>query len=182
MSEQNTDPLSRDQAFDILSNRRRRYALHYLSSEGEGVTLQDLAVRIAAWENEVQPDELTKKQRKRVYVSLYQTHIPKLEEAGIVEYEDETGLITLTNRADDVTTYLRADRDLSDRWYRYYLTLVIVSTIVFTASVLDLPVFEAFSPTLVGLAIILSFGALTVAYFLLYYRDGLDSLEELRLA
>lgn len=182
MSNHDTEPLSRDQAFDILSNRRRRYALHYLSKEVDGVTLQSLAERIAAWENDLDPDELSKKQRKRVYVSLYQTHIPKLQDAGIVEYDEETGLITLTSRADAVTIYLEADKDRSDTWYVYYLALVVISALVFGASVLEFSVFAALSPTLVGLGIILAFGALTVSYFVLHYRDSAAVLEELRFA
>lgn len=180
MADSNTEKLSRDQAFDILSNRRRRYALHYLSKEADGITLQNLAKQIAAWENETPVEELSKKQQKRVYVSLYQTHIPKLEEAGIVDYEDETGMITLTNRAGDVTTYLRAGHDRSDEWYRYYLVLVIVSTVVFGASVLEVSLFGAIPPVAVAVATIAAFAVLTVSYFLLEYRDAQADFENFR--
>lgn len=34
------------------------------------------------------PDDVTDQQRERVYVALYQTHIPVLEDAGAVETEE----------------------------------------------------------------------------------------------
>ncbi|MCU4718623.1 DUF7344 domain-containing protein [Halapricum hydrolyticum] len=171
MSE-DTDILSPDQAFDILSNQRRRYALHYLSEHPEGEKLQELARRLAAWENEISVEKVSKKQQKRVYVSLYQTHIPKLEAEGVVDYDSESGLITLTSHADDVTTYLQDDEDRSDQWHRYYLALVVAGTAVFTATALELPVFAALTPTIVGLAILFAFGALTVQYFLVRRRES----------
>lgn len=167
-----TDELSADQAFDILSNRRRRYALHYLSEHPEGETLQELARQLAAWENEIDPDQVSKKQQKRVYVSLYQTHIPKLESEGIVDYDDESGNITLTGRADDVTTYLRDDDDRSEEWYRYYLGLLAASTVFYAATALDLPGFDLFTPTVAGLVILLAFGALTGWYVLVRRRES----------
>lgn len=180
MVDSDSETLSRDQAFDILSNRRRRYALHYLSNNPEGVTLQTLAKQIAAWENDTSVESLTKKQQKRVYVSLYQTHIPKLEEVGIVDHDQETGIITLTNRAGDVTSYLRVDQTSADEWYRYYVGLVLLSTLLFGLTVLDVSVFAALSPTVVGIVILLGFALLTGAYFLTRYREvdtGFDELD-----
>jgi DNA-binding transcriptional ArsR family regulator len=166
-----TDDLSADQAFDILSNRRRRYALHYLSENPGGETLQELARQLAAWENEIEVEEVSKKQQKRVYVSLYQTHIPKLESEGIVEYDDDSGNITLTRRADGVTTYLRDDEDRSEEWYRYYLVLLGASSALFVATVLEVPGFSLLTPTVAGLVILLAFGLLTGWYVVVRRRE-----------
>lgn len=176
----NTDPetLTRDEAFDVLSNRRRRYALHYLTEHPGGVTLQALAREIAAWENEIPVEALNKKQQKRVYVSLYQTHIPKLESIGVVEYDDETGMITLTSRASDVTTYLQSDHPGRDSWYRYYLGLVAASLVVFSATALNVGPFAALSSTLVGLVVIFAFAILTLVYFLDQYRQSRTVRDE----
>lgn len=178
MVNSDTEPLSRDKAFDILSNRRRRYALHYLSNNPEGVTLQTLAKQIAAWENDTSVESLTKKQQKRVYVSLYQTHIPKLEEVGIVDHDQDTGVITLTSRAGDVTSYLRSDRSTRDEWYRYYIGLVALSTVVFALTVFDVSVFAAVSPTVVGVVILLGFALLTGVYVLTRYREPDTGIED----
>jgi len=80
-----SEELSQDLVFDILSNTRRRMVLYYLREYGAPASVQEIAERIAALENEIPPEELSRQQRKRVYVSLYQTHLPKLNEAGIIE-------------------------------------------------------------------------------------------------
>jgi hypothetical protein len=167
-----TDTLSPDQAFDILSNRRRRYALHYLSSNPGGETLQELARQLAAWENAIDPDEVSKKQQKRVYVSLYQTHIPKLEAEGVVDHDDESGLITLTGRATDVTTYLQEDEDGDDGWYRYYIGLVGITAALSVATLVGISVFGDLSSALLGAVVVLAFVVLTAAYVLARQRTS----------
>jgi hypothetical protein len=44
-AEQQNDikPLSTDEAYDILSDQRRRYAIHHLKQSDTGVSVQDLA-------------------------------------------------------------------------------------------------------------------------------------------
>jgi len=128
MSESDTELSSLDTVFDILSNPRRRFVLHYLEQREEPVGLNELAAEIAARENDVPVDELTSQQRKRAYVSLYQTHVPKLEEVGVVTYDSESGEVALTDRADEIGEHLeRSDSDVS--WQRWYL-LVAVAGIV----------------------------------------------------
>src|SRR6056297_1412574 len=102
MSESDQELSSLDTIFDLLSNPRRRFVLHYLKRVEEPVQLTELAAQIAAKENDVPVDELTSQQRKRAYVSLYQTHVPKLEEVGVVTYDADTGNVALTERADEI--------------------------------------------------------------------------------
>lgn len=168
----NTEALSPDQAFDILSNRRRRYALHYLSEHPEGETLQELARELAAWENKIDIESVSKKQQKRVYVSLYQTHVPKLESTGVINHDDESGLLTLTGRANEVTTYLREDTERSDSWYVYYLGLVGASALFLIPTIAGFSVFSALSPAIVGITVILAFGLLTAWYGVIRSRES----------
>lgn len=92
----NMNDLSKDELFRILSSSRRRYIIYFLhEAEGE-VSLGDLATRIAAKENDRPPEDVTDSERQRVYISLYQTHLPKLEESGIVEYDEDERLVSMT--------------------------------------------------------------------------------------
>ncbi|MUW14679.1 hypothetical protein GJ633_08370 [Halorubrum sp. CBA1125] len=134
MTETRENGLSQDALFSLLSNPRRRFILQYLNRTGETIQLQDLATEVAAWENETEPENLTGKQRKRLYVSLYQTHIPKLEAAGIVDYDGDTGEIRLTDRGNDLNRYLDADASEADDtrpWGRYYLLLTLLGILVY---------------------------------------------------
>ncbi len=87
-----------DEVFELLSNRRRRAALQYLRMATDGTTtLDELATNIAAAENDVEPAQVTSQQRKRVYVSLYQCHLEKLDSCGIIDYQKDRGTIVLRN-------------------------------------------------------------------------------------
>lgn len=117
--------LSRDETFDLLRNRRRRDVVRYLASAGRTVTLSELAEHIAARENDVSIEELDYSQRKRVYVALYQTHLPKLDRANVLDYESGRGKVALSERAAELRPYLDdgADDELSGSFDRFSLWL-----------------------------------------------------------
>lgn len=117
--------LRKEDVFDLLRNSRRRVALRYLLDRGEEVTRSELAEHIAAVENGVSRTELNSTQRKRVYVSLYQNHLPKMEEYGVISYDGRAGTARITERAKLLAYYLDAEsnRSRADRWARYYLLL-----------------------------------------------------------
>jgi DNA-binding transcriptional ArsR family regulator len=112
--------LSRDEVFDVLSSRRRRNVIHALRNSGlDGATVGDLSRRLAAWENDHDDERsVTAKERKRVYTALRQTHLPKLQEVGVVEYDPDRGTVSLSPCAADLCPYLREP----DRrpWPLYY--------------------------------------------------------------
>jgi hypothetical protein len=103
-----------DRTFTILQNHRRRLILEYLR-EHDSTTQGDLARHVAAVENDVPESAVTSTQRKRVYVSLYQAHLPKLDEFGAVDFDRDRGTVERTPRTDDLLRYLdRFDPDPSD--------------------------------------------------------------------
>lgn len=127
--------LSRDAIFEILSNQRRRFALHYLRGCEEPTSLSDLVQAVAAWENDVGPEELDYKQRKRTYTSLYQTHLPKMADSGVIEYGRSRDDIRLTERATALDAYLEATPEGAFAWQKYYLALAAAGATLLTAQV-----------------------------------------------
>lgn len=113
--------------------------LYYLRQHDHSATMDDLAKQIAAWENQVAIEELTSQQRKRVYVSLYQTHLPKLADTGLIEYDADAGDIELTERAMEVDAFLTPKQDSTYPWRRYYLILVILGGIAMSIGVASTP-------------------------------------------
>jgi DNA-binding transcriptional ArsR family regulator len=113
----------KDQAFETLSNPRRRQVLRYLRSheDDQPVLLRDLAEQIAAWENDIPPVEVTYKQRKRVYTSLYQSHLPRLHDYGFIEYDADRGTIELTSKAKELDIYLEVIPAGGLSWSDVYL-------------------------------------------------------------
>ncbi|WP_306054098.1 DUF7344 domain-containing protein [Natronococcus wangiae] len=128
MTTQIGDELDQGEIFDLLSNHRRRYAIHYCKRENEPVELGDLAEHVAAWELDKEIQELTSAERKRVYTSLQQTHLPTLEKADMVRFDNRT--IELTDQATDLEVYLDVVPSDSIPWGTYYLGLAAVATVV----------------------------------------------------
>ncbi|WP_135822768.1 DUF7344 domain-containing protein [Halostella litorea] len=114
----------KDELFSILSNHRRRYTIQFCKQEEGAVTLSDLAEQVAAWEEEKTVSEITSAERKRVYTSLQQTHLPTLADAGMIEYEDHE--IELTDAADELDVYMDVVPEDSIPWGVYYLGLSVV--------------------------------------------------------
>jgi len=135
------------EVFDILSNRRRRYALYALSND-DTTTIGSLAERIAAWENDCPVDEVTPTERKRVYTALQQSHLPKLERTGLVSFDRETGRVSPTDTVDEMDIYLEVVGEEQLSWDQYYLGLSTVSVGIVVAIWLGLPPFRALSPLL----------------------------------
>ena len=77
-----------DRLFRLLSDYRRRHLLTYLSRNEEWTQLSTVADYIVTRELGLNP-ETVPEERKRLYLTLYHTHVPKLVEPGYVYYDRE---------------------------------------------------------------------------------------------
>lgn len=123
--------LSLDVVFEILKNERRRSVLRYLQTHADRVVLGELAEYIAAQENGTTVESLTAQQRKRVYVGLYQCHLPKMDDADVVAFDRNRGVVELGPRADELVEYLDTDADDGRNWPRYYAGLAVLGGLLF---------------------------------------------------
>jgi hypothetical protein len=90
------DALEIGDVFELLKNERRRRIITLLKEQDDGVsTLNVLAEHIAALENDIDVAQLSSSQRKRVYIGLYQCHLPKLDEYGVIEFRKNRGIVRL---------------------------------------------------------------------------------------
>jgi len=117
--------VSRDELFQLLSSQRRRFALHACRAAETPISLSDLAERVAAWEYGKDVADVTSEERRRVYTSLQQTHLPAMEEAGIVKVEDKA--VDLADGADAFEVYLEVVPENTIPWGVYYLGLSVVA-------------------------------------------------------
>lgn len=97
--------LELDHVFEALSHPRRRYLCYSLLEDTEW-TLDELARKIAAWENDIPEHEVTNHQQEEVYISLYHAHIPKLVDEGVLTFDDATETVTTAENAEQVLNAL----------------------------------------------------------------------------
>jgi DNA-binding transcriptional ArsR family regulator len=100
-----------EEVFTLLSNSRRRRVVRLLADADGEMTISELSERIAAAEEGVDRDDLSSSDRKRVYISLYQTHLPKLEEHDAVSMDDD-GVVTTERRFPDLRKVLQNTAEL----------------------------------------------------------------------
>ncbi|WP_254763332.1 DUF7344 domain-containing protein [Natrinema marinum] len=121
------DPLTKGEIFEVLRNQRRRYVLQFLKQDDRPVELGDLAQQVAAWEYDTTLEGVTPEQRKRVYTTLQQTHLPKMDTAGILCFDSDLGVIEATERTRDISVYLEIVPGREFAWRELYLSLGAIS-------------------------------------------------------
>lgn len=110
--------------FTVLSNHRRRYVLYACNQANGETTLSDVAEQVAAWEYDKPIEQITSTERKRVYTSIQQHHLDKLEDSGLIEVDNDR--ITSTDRARNLDIYLDVVPEKNIPWATYYLGLAII--------------------------------------------------------
>jgi len=98
--------LSDSDVFDVLRNSRRRAALPYLLDAEEPVTVRELTKHVAAEEYDTTVEDVSSDQHKRVYTGLYQCHLPRLDDFGVVEFDREAKTVRADEGASRVEPYL----------------------------------------------------------------------------
>lgn len=153
------DDITRDEIFDVLSNARRRCIVHYLKKHGDRrVELCEIVDYVAAWEADTSIDKLDSDRRKSVYSAVRQTHLPKLEDAGLIDYDHMRGGVELTDELQEVQLYLEYVPGNDTPWSEYYLGLSVVSATLVAVSWLGLYPFGAIPGFVLAFALAGVFG------------------------
>ena len=103
--------LSLDVVCDLLANQRRQYVLACLIDHAQAIALTDLAENIAVRENEETLTEIPNEKVRAISTSLYHVHIPKLVDAGAVEYDQDRDMVRISETTDRVERVLSLAAD-----------------------------------------------------------------------
>jgi hypothetical protein len=95
-----------NEVFELLQNQRRRQVLRYLRENEAPVRIGELAEHIAAKECDKEPRRVSSQERKRVYVGLYQCHLPKMDDRDAVDYNKPRGVLEPGDKFPLFETYL----------------------------------------------------------------------------
>ena len=81
--------LSEPEMFVLLSKRRRRQIILILHDASTPLTAIEVAKRIAGRESE----EPSKEDVRNIHIMLYHNHLPRLEDADVVDYDEKEGTV-----------------------------------------------------------------------------------------
>ena len=142
------DELSTSEIHDVLRNDRRRLVLERLRTARDAETVSDLAEHIGSVEAGESPPP--RNVRQSVYVSLHQTHLPKLDDLGIVDYDPDGKTVELAANADALEAYLDVDDGVPPG---YYAGLGLLGGTALLGAVAGVPGLRAVGPAGVGFAL-----------------------------
>ena len=128
--------LDAEVAHGILQNRRRRRVIEQINRVRGEVTVRDLAERIA--EEEATDPSNQSDVRRSVYNSLHQHHLPKLDEANVIEYDKDRKTVEIEN-ARPVSLYMEFRTPLGITWTELYRSVAALGLILVVAHDASLP-------------------------------------------
>lgn len=158
-----SDPTN-DDLYEVLSNRRRRYVIHALKRNEQSMELAELADQVAAWEEDTTIEQVDSDTRKSVYTSLQQSHLSKMDEAEVVEFDKDRGIIDPGPKLDELDIYIEFVEGNQIPWHQYYLGLFASSVALLTAVWLEAWPFVYLSDLLWGAFIVGAFGISAIAH------------------
>lgn len=91
-----------DGLFDVLSHSRRRFVVAYLDQRSAPTAVADLAADLARWERDRPEPRGSDDGVAPRYLALYHVHLPRMAEAGMVEYDRESETLTLADEYDGI--------------------------------------------------------------------------------
>ena len=147
------EELDEREIHEVLGNDRRRLALEALREGGGEESVRTLSEQIAA--HETGEDPPPKKKRQSVYVSLHQTHLPKLDRLDVVTYDDARE-VRLDERIEEVRVFMEVVPKYGLSWGEYYLALAVLGGVTLVANTIGVPVIGAVPAWAVGLGFVLA--------------------------
>lgn len=165
--------LSKEDLYEVLANRRRRYTVHALEGNKGPMEIGDIAQKVAAWENDIDESMVSYDERKRVYTALQQNHLPKMEKKGVLEYEKNRGVVRPTPALEDVDVYMEIIQGREIPWSLYYVGLSVVSVVLLGAVAINAWPFTVLPDLAWGVFIVVSFLVSSLGHW--YYFETLGS-------
>ncbi|QFU84625.1 DUF7344 domain-containing protein [Natronorubrum aibiense] len=98
-----------DKIFELLENKRRRYALYYLYERDGPVAVGELIEKIDEWEDE-QPHHDVPDRFDTLSADLKHTHLPRSSEVEFVQYDPEQGVVQIQGSPQKFDTFVTVAR------------------------------------------------------------------------
>lgn len=159
-------PIPEPDVYHLFSNFRRREVMTILWRNATDISLRELSELIAETEAEVSP--APRGLRESVYNALHRTHLPKLDEFGLLEYDPDRKHVRPVPDSRRYSRYMDTLSPVGLSWGEYYRGLGVAGLFATVASLAHVPVFEIVDP------LIFSSGALTLFSLSTLYQLAMD--------
>ncbi|WP_254832220.1 DUF7344 domain-containing protein [Haloglomus salinum] len=151
--------IDRGEVHEILRNDRRRATVEVLRAKLGSVSLRNLSEAIA--EREAGESPPPRKVRQSVYNSLHQTHLPKLDERGVIEYDRDRKTVQLEEGARHVYVHMEVVNEYGITWADYYRSLGVLALMTVVAAGLGTPFLSSVEPMLIASVFLVLFALST---------------------
>ena len=155
------DDIDRKNVHDVLRNDRRRLTLEYLKKRLKPVEVRELSERIA--EQEAGESPPPRNLRHSVYNALNQSHLPKLDDFGFVDFDRDRKVVTLCETARDINIYMDVVTPLGITWETYYRSLGVLGLVTVVAADTNIAFFAGIDSLLFATVFLFAF-VISIAY------------------
>ena len=102
------DATAFDTVLGLCEDRHRRIVLAALANEQRSLTVNDLTKAIVKHNHHVPVMEMREGSLSELQTSLHHMHLPKIEAAGLIDYDQERGRVEPTEQFEQVQAQLAA--------------------------------------------------------------------------
>lgn len=107
-----TERITQIDSFALLANQRRRLAVRILGESSGPFSIGELAAAIGRRE----AGDPSTEDLRRIHVSLYHNHLPRLEAADVVLYDREEGTVRPHRNYDELAGVLEGANERDEPW------------------------------------------------------------------
>lgn len=87
-----------DTVLGLLNERRRRYALYYLTEQNGPVHIDEVIEAVAEMESHSDGVDIPRDKFGRVEIALRHNHLPEIDDVEFIEYDQDERVVRLTDR------------------------------------------------------------------------------------
>jgi hypothetical protein len=147
--------IAQNKIHDVLRNDRRRWTIQYLKQRLKPVDVRELSEKVAAMEIGKSPPP--RDVRRSVYNALNQTHLPKLDEIGLVQYDRDRKTVSLCDDARDVDIYMNVVSPVGITWNTFYRTAGVLGLLAVVVAETDFVFMDGVNALLVATVFLFMF-------------------------
>ncbi len=85
-----------------------------------------------------------------MYNSLHQTHLPKLDRKGVIQYDKNRKVVELSDEARNINRYLDMTAPFGLTWGEFYRTIGTIGLLAVVLSLIEAPLIAAVPPLLLA--------------------------------